>query len=187
MAVDTKGGVMKVKGSRRIVRRLGLALAVAAVFAPATQAMPADPDVGGVISTPRVYADDLHAAVPVVPIRQYADDMHSRSPVSSLQVSNQRLYADDLHSPVSSIPRDYAPVNIQARPDLGPPRNYGLINTRARPDLYQPASTVVPADTSGFDWNDAGIGAGGALGLMLLGGGALLAARHSRRGRLAAI
>jgi hypothetical protein len=179
---------MKVKGSRRIVRRLGLALAVAAVFAPATQAMPSDREVGGVISTPRVYADDLHAAVPYVPIRQYADDIHSRSPVSGTQVSSRRLYADDLHAPVSSIPRSYAPVNVQARPDLGPPRNYGLVNTRARPDLYQPASAVVPADTSGFDWSDAGVGAGGALGLMLLlGGGALLAARHSRRGRLAAI
>jgi hypothetical protein len=188
MAVDTKGGVMKVKGSRRIVRRLGLVLAVAAVFVPVAQAMPADPDVSGVISSSRVYADDLHAAVPVVPIRQYADDRHSRSPVSNVQVSSRRLYADDLHAPVSSIPRDYAPVNLQARPDLGPTRNYAPINTLARPDLYQPASAVVPADTTGFDWNDAGIGAGGALGLMLLlAGGALLAARHSRRDRLAAI
>lgn len=162
---------MKVKGSRRIVRRLGLALAVAAVFAPAAQGMPADPDVSGAIpSSQRIYADDLHSAVSVVPIRQYADDRHSRSPVSNVQVSNTRQYADDRHEPVSSIPRGYAPVN-----------------TRVDPSLYQPAGSLVLADSKGFDWSDAGIGAGGALGLMLLlGGGALLAARHGRRGRLAA-
>ena len=33
---------MKIKGSRRLIRRLGLALAVAAVFAPSAQAMPLD-------------------------------------------------------------------------------------------------------------------------------------------------
>lgn len=177
---------MKVKGSRRIVRRLGLALAVAAVFVPVAQAMPADPDVSGAIPSSRVYADDLHAAVPVVPpIRQYADDRHSRSPVSNLQLSSQRNYADDLHTPVSSIPRNYAPINTRV-PDYGP-RGYAPVNTRVQPDLYQPDNPVALASSSGFDWSDAGIGAGGALGLiLLLGGGALLAARHSRGGRLAA-
>ena len=140
--------------ARRLITGLGITLAVAAVVAPAAQAKPTPGATRVVVvSGSRAYADDLHAAVPYVPIRQYADDLHSRSQVSS--------------SPVS---RPYAPIN-----------------TRARPDLYQPVSrVVVPADSTGFDWSDAGIGAGGAFGLMLLGGGALLAARHSRRGRLAA-
>jgi hypothetical protein len=67
-----KEEVMKVKGSRRIVRRLGLALAVAAFFVPNAQAMPLDMAAGsGDSERVRVYADDLRVAPPV---RKYADD-----------------------------------------------------------------------------------------------------------------
>ena len=38
---------MKFKGSRRLIRRLGLALAVAALIAPSAQAMPLDLPPGG--------------------------------------------------------------------------------------------------------------------------------------------
>jgi hypothetical protein len=38
----TEEEVMKIKGSRRLARRLGLTLAVAAVFAPSAQARPLD-------------------------------------------------------------------------------------------------------------------------------------------------
>jgi hypothetical protein len=145
MAADTKGGFMKAQ--RRPLAALGLALAVAAVVAPAVQAKPTSANIR---------------------IRQYADDLHSRS-----MVSIER--------------RRFVRPPTPARPALGPPRNYGLTNTRSRPGLYQPVDRVVSDDSSGFDWADAGIGAGSALGLMLLGGGALLAARHNRRGRLAAL
>jgi hypothetical protein len=51
---------------------------------------------------------------------------------------------------------------------------------RALPqDLGPQAAIVVASD--GFDWGDAGIGAGTAFALMLLGAGALLAARHVGR------
>jgi len=55
---------MKVKGSRKIIRRLGLALAVATVLAPAAQAMPHGVDGGKPVSQARErqYADDLRDA-----------------------------------------------------------------------------------------------------------------------------
>jgi hypothetical protein len=44
---------------------------------------------------------------------------------------------------------------------------------------------VVAAPSTGFDWSDAGIGAGTALGLMLLALGAALATRHANKKALA--
>lgn len=154
---------MKVKGSRRLVKRLGLALAVAAVMAPAAQAVPMDPDTNQVLQA-RQYADDVRVAPPT---RQYADDVHAVTP-----------------APVSE-PRGYAPINDRARPE-SEPRGYAPINELARPDIPQPVSTAVVND-SRFDWSDAGVGAGFSIGLMLLlGSGLLLAGRHTRRSRLAA-
>ncbi len=118
---------MKVKGSRRIVRRLGLALAVAAVVAPSAQAVRPVGDSGSLVG---------------------------------LQGTNTRVRRDE--------PRGYAPINTRVRPDLPPP------------------SRVVVASSSGFDWSDAGIGAG--LTFALLGfGAAILASRQMRRGRLSAV
>jgi hypothetical protein len=39
--------------------------------------------------------------------------------------------------------------------------------------------------SGGFDWADAGIGAAGVAGLVLVGGGAVLLTRHGRRGEIA--
>ena len=162
---------MKVKGSRRLVRRLGLALAVTALMVPATtqaMTMNASYESGGGV---RLYADDLHAMMlPVKTQRLYADDLHAS--LVSAPVEKQRMYADDLHSipPVSNEPGNYAPVN-----------------TRARPDLRPPVSEAVSADSTSSDWSVAIIGAAvGAFGVMLLGLTLLLAGRHGRKGRLAA-
>jgi hypothetical protein len=45
---------------------------------------------------------------------------------------------------------------------------------------YEPVQ-VVSNPSNGFDWGDAGIGAGTVFAVMLLGAGALLAARHVGR------
>ena len=129
---------MKIKGSRRIVRRLGLALAIAAVCAPSAQAIPLDVPPRGLDSVqPRLYADDIHVATPVLstPVRQYADDLH-------------------------------APA----------------VNTSAQVDVVSPVKT----DSSGIDWGNPTIGAGVLFFLLGLGG-VLVAVRHTRRGRLAAV
>ena len=77
---------MKIKSSRRIVRRLGLAMAVAAFLVPNAQAMPLDmaASSGDTEQRVRVYADDLRVGPPV---RKYADD-----PAVG-QVSEHRGYA----------------------------------------------------------------------------------------------
>jgi hypothetical protein len=64
--METEGGVMKRKNSLRLIRRLGLTLAVAAFAAPGAGAAPQV-----------VYPDDLHATVPHVPALNlmYADDL----------------------------------------------------------------------------------------------------------------
>lgn len=143
---------MKSKGSRRLIRRLGLALAVAALAVPAAQAYPVLNEPGDSVSQPRAYADDVHS-VPAVPAphRVFADDLHALAP----------------SSPVSE-PRGYAPINTLVRP--------------ITPSLERSTAS----SSSGFDWGDAGIGAG--IAFVLLGlGAAILAARQTRRGRLAPV
>lgn len=143
---------MKIKGSRRIVRRLGLALAVAAVFAPSAQAIPLDVPPRGLDSVQtRLYADDIRVATPVLssPVRHYADDLH-------------------------------APAVIPVAETQG--RGYAPINTSAQLEVVSPVAT----DSGGIDWGNPTIGAGVLFFLLGLGG-VLVAVRHTRRGRLAAV
>jgi hypothetical protein len=90
---------MKIKSSRRLVKRLGLALAVAALFVvPNAQAMPLDMSGSSADSAQsRQYADDLRVAPPV---RKYADDR--------------------IVSPVSEH-EGYAPINELAQPVVSSP------------------------------------------------------------------
>jgi hypothetical protein len=172
---------MKRKSSRRLIRWLGLAMAVAAFAAPAVQAMPIS-DEGAVAATQQaLYADDFNAML--------------ARPVSSEPVAAapKVLYADDLHAmlprPVPTEPRTDGLIDSLGRP-LEPPPTETLVDVLGRPlgppDVVQPVSHVAPAST-GFDWSDAGLGAVSVFGLMLLGIGVLLVGRHNRRSRLAAI
>ena len=133
---------MKRKTSRRVIRRLGLALAVVAIAAPAAQAAPQVQ-----------YPDDLHATVPHVPVLNLK-------------------YGDDLIRPYSTESQDPIVTDGAGRP--------------LPPEVIPPTRDVV-SDSSGFalDWTYVGIGFF-ALGLMLLGGGALIMSRQNRRSRLAA-
>ena len=54
----------------------------------------------------------------------------------------------------------------------------GVRGPGAAPD---PTPATILVSPNGFDWTDAGIGAGMALGLILLGSGMLLVARRHRR------
>jgi hypothetical protein len=175
-----KEEVMKAKGSRRLVRWLGLALAVAALAAPSAQAVLAEGISGSPYSTEatnqtRLYADDLHGSVPASPSsiqsRLFADDRHESVP-SSPVVIRSRLFADDSHALLSSQVADT-------------PRGYAPINTRVRPEVPVVTSQAI-SDSSGFDWGDASIG-GGIIFALVGFGAAVLAARQTRRSRLSAV
>jgi hypothetical protein len=190
MTKHTKGGVMKVKGSRRLVARLGLALAVAAIAVPSASAVTMNSmyESGGGV---RLYADDLHAAVVPVPSRfqrQYADDLHAPLVSTSLPASNVRTDAATvpISLPASSVRTDAATVRFSVpasnvRTDAASFRGPSPI-TDARPIQLASASS-----DSGIDWSVAAIGAAlGAFGLMLLIGVVYFTGRHNRRSRLAA-
>src|SRR5262245_26353537 len=201
MNTHPKGEVMKVKGSRRLVARLGLALAVAAIAVPSAQAMPVNFTDGSGGSV-RLYADDLHAAtVPAPAKRQYADDLHAPLVSNSLPASNVRTDASSIRFalPASSVRTDAASVRITTPPSnvqtdaasfQGPgpitdARHVALLRHNAQ--LGKEPVQLSASSDPGIDWSVAGIGAAlGALGLMLLIGVVFFTERHHRRSRLAA-
>lgn len=198
---------MKVKGSRRLVARLGLALAAAAVAVPSAQAMTMNSmnESGGGV---RLYADDLHAAM--VPAanriqRQYADDLHASVVRTSLAASNVRTDAAAVRVslPASSVRTDAASVPVSVpvpgsnvRTDAasfrGPSpitdaRHTALLRRNAQLGQEPIQLASASPDSGGIDWSVAAIGASlGAFGLMLLIGIVYFTTHHDRRDRLAA-
>jgi hypothetical protein len=191
MNKQTKGGVMKVKGSRRLVARLGLALAVAAIAAPGAQAMPMNAmlESGG---SARLYADDLHAPLAVATL----DASNVRTDAASLQpvVPGSNVQTDAASFKPTPVPVSFLASNVRTDGASSVPttdaRHSALLAHRAQIDHTpaQLASTQLPStDSPGINWGVAAIGATlGALGLMLLFAVVLFTGRHNRRGRLAA-
>jgi hypothetical protein len=191
MTTNTKGGVMKVKSSRRLVARLGLALAVAAIAAPGAQAMTMNAinESGG---SARLYADDLHAPLAVATLKA----SNVRTDAASLQPivpgSNVRTDAASFGPspvPVSSFASNIRTDGASAVP-LTDARHSALLKHRVQigQQPTQFASTQLPStDSPGINWGVAAIGAAlGMFGLMLLFAVVVYAGRHNRRGRLAA-
>jgi hypothetical protein len=89
--------------------------------------------------------------------------------------------SQDLRSPDA---RDAA-TQVQPAPDLRSPDAQDAAEGRGA--WNTPQVTVLKisrpqvSSSSGFDWTDAGIGAGGALGLVLLAVGGTLVVAHGRR------
>jgi hypothetical protein len=115
---------------------------------------------------------------------------------SSVQANGYQAFATDFPSN----------ANVVDASDYGMPRPTAMDYAISRGDLIevvrstpngtpsdkiefvrsQPRSIGEPQVVSaGFDWKDAGIGAGLALALVLLGGGAALASRHVGRAQTA--
>jgi hypothetical protein len=80
-----------------------------------------------------------------------------------------------------------AALAAQAGQDLRPPdvrdaaRGRGTYNSPRVVVVKLPHRAPEPASARGIDWADAGIGAGGLLGLSLIGAGGALAIVHRRR------
>ena len=181
---------MKVKGSRRLVARLGLALAVAAIAAPGAQAMTmnATYESGG---SARLYADDLHAPLAIATIKA----SNVRTDAASLQplVSGSNVRTDAASFKPTPVPVSSFASNIRTDGASSVPltdaRHSALLMHRAQigQTPTQLASTQLPStDSPSINWGVAAIGAAlGAFGLMLLFAVVVYAGRHNRRGRLA--
>ncbi|MEO8290876.1 MAG: hypothetical protein ABI649_07765 [Gaiellaceae bacterium] len=81
-----------------------------------------------------------------------------------------------------AMPSDYAAARgdkielVRSQPRTVGSDHIEFVRVQSR-SVGQPEIVAAP----GFDWSDAGIGAGLAFGLLLLGGGAVLATRPSGR------
>jgi hypothetical protein len=138
------------------IKRFALGLAIAAIVAPVAQAK--------IDEGSSVQANGYQAFVTDFPLSQ--------------------IDASDYGMP-RAMPVDYA-VNrgdqievVRALPSGSPSDKIEFVRTQPR-SIGEPQ--VVSA---GFDWKDAGIGAGLALALVLLGLGAALASRHVGRAQTA--
>jgi hypothetical protein len=138
------------------IKRIALGLAIAAVAAPVAQAKV-----------------DEGSSVQANGYQSFVTDFPS-SQVNASAYGMPR-----------AMPVDYA-VNrgdqievVRALPSGSPSDKIEFVRTQPR-SISEPQ--VVSA---GFDWKDAGIGAGLALALVLLGGGAALASRHFGRAQTA--
>ena len=138
------------------IKRFALGLAIAAIAAPVAQAK--------IDEGSSVQANGYQAFVTDFPSSQ--------------------VNASDYGMP-RAMPVDYA-VNrgdqievVRALPSGSPSDKIEFVRTQPR-SIGEPQ--VVSA---GFDWKDAGIGAGLAVALVLLGGGAALASRHVGRAQTA--
>ena len=184
------------------IKRIALGLAIAAVAAPvaqaridegsATQAKVENSIVQAHTYQP-VQANGSQAFVtdfPSVPSGQVAKGI-----VNSDYPSLKPTVVASAYGMPRATPMDYA-INrgdqieiVRALPSGSPSDKIEFVRTQPRsigePQVAsrfaQPNATTGPVAAASIDWNDAGIGAGLALALVLLGGGAALATRHMGR------
>ena len=155
----------------RRIRRFVVAFAVAAVMAPAAQAR----------------VDEAGASDGAAAVRP--DDLALRpGPTSS--VAQLAIRPDDLAlrpGPTGSVAQlAMRPDDLALRPGthLQPTGDvsYGqFAYRRALPQDYGARTIQVAGTADGFDWSDAGIGAGSMFGVLLLVSGAALLTRHVDR------
>ena len=159
---------------------IALAAALTASLAPAAWADPAPP----AKAEARIAANSQSStAVQPNPDEQIASNAPAVTGTSCGNVCSGHGYG-----PVSAATR--APATTAPCGDVCSGHGYGPVSaaTRAIPSVRPPSSA---APSSGFDWGDAGIGAGSILALTLIGVGGVLAAinrrgRHTHQGQASA-
>ncbi len=165
-----------------LIKRIALGFAVAAVAAPVAQAK-VDEGIQSQANAPQIGPHDATpSAVPRALLSYYAQLRNDQIEVvrSLHRTTGSDVVAADYGMP-RALPSDYALSKgdqievVRAQPRATSSDKIEFVRT-------QPRVTSEPQVVSaGFDWKDAGIGAGLALALVLLGGGAVLASRHSNR------
>jgi hypothetical protein len=154
----------------RFTRSASIALAVTALGASTAGAQPAD------FRTP----DAIDAGTPVA---QTMKDLRTPDAVEAGTPATTTA-GSDLRTP-DAVDAG-TPATTSAGTDLRTPDavDHGLgRGTFSAPDVTV-VKVVDPPPTTGFDWGDAGIGAGGLLGLILVALGGTLVVSHRRHSRM---
>ena len=154
---------MRIRRRNWILKRIVLGFAVAALVAPAAANARLSAGGAGPTESAKIGKGDF------VP---FATDFPSYAQRSTVTLGTYGVphvgYNDYLATQGSP--------NVQTRgipdSDVVSPYRDGGVTSVSTPQLVA---------SPGFDWSDAGIGAGLALGLVLLGGGAFVATRHLGR------
>lgn len=142
-----------------IIKRIALGLAVAAVAAPAAQAQL---DEGSSLKgeSYQAFVTDFPSLKTSVKVGEYG--------MPRAMPSDYAATRGDQIEVIRSQPRNVSSDRIE------------FVRTQPR-SVGQPQLVAAP----GFDWGDAGVGAGIALALVLLAGGATVATRHTGRAQTA--
>jgi hypothetical protein len=156
---------MKNRNHRRALRRsVALGLAAAAVVVPTAQARHADSE----------------RAVPAVTGTTGSDASYYRALALRSQGLNQLYRANPYASYYRALQLRSEGLNQLARATVISPDDRAGV----RGPGTSPTPIVVSAPSTGFDWGDAGIGAGSALlAIALLGGGLAVVARRTSSGQ----
>jgi hypothetical protein len=165
-----------------LIKRIALGLAIAAFAAPVAQA--------GVDEGIQGQPNAANESFKPIPYRwPSSSDEALKSNGYQPFVTDFPSYANVVDASDYGMPRptamDYAISRgdlievVRSTPSRAPSDKIEFVRTQPR-SIGEPQ--VVSA---GFDWKDAGIGAGLALALVLLGGGAVLATRHVGRAQTA--
>jgi hypothetical protein len=159
---------MTMSSRTRFARTIGLGMTIAALGASTAGAMPAD------LRT----ADAIDAGQPQTTTQYTPSDVRSPDAVAAGEL---QALGTDVAAPDQQASKPTAPGVDMRTPDA---KDHG----EGRGTFNAPDVTVVkvvdPAPTStGFDWGDAGIGAGGLLGLVLIALGTTAAVAHRRHTR----
>jgi hypothetical protein len=165
-----------------LIKRIALGLAVAAFAAPVAQASVDE----GIQGQPNA----ANEVKPIPYLWPSSGDKDVKSNGYQPFVTDFPSYANVVDASAYGMPRptamDYAISRgdlievVRSTPNATPTDKIEFVRTT------QPRSTGEPQVVAiGFDWKDAGIGAGLALALVLLGGGAVLATRRLGRAQTA--
>jgi hypothetical protein len=180
-----------------LLKRIALGLAIAAFAAPAAQAKLDEGSSSGQSNGYQAFVTDFPSYTQTVDASDYG--MPRALPSDYVQFRGDKIELVRVEQPRSTgdnfvaadygmpraMPHDYALASgdqIEVVRGL----SQGTSSDQIEFVRTQPRSIGGPqVVAAGFDWKDAGIGAGLVLALVLLGGGAALASRHVGRAQTA--
>jgi hypothetical protein len=184
-------GSRKMRSNRRknwFIKRIALGFAVAAFVAPVAQAS-VDEGIPGQPNAPQI-AEGSQANFGAGPHSlPWGYKLHSGDQIELTRAEQPRSTGDSIvasdYGMPRAMPHDYALASgdqievVRSTPNGTPSDKIEFVRTQPR-SIGEPQVVA-----SGFDWKDAGMGAGLALALVLLGVGAALASRHVGRAQTA--